>query len=55
MGIIPEKYVQKDLFIKDSFKKTDFWKNGVVFINDRVPNPRTEILSLDDARIERTY
>lgn len=55
MGIIPEKHVQIDLFIKDSFKKTDFWKNGVVFINDRVPNPRTEIFSLDDARIERAY
>ena len=55
MGIIPEKYVQKDLFIKDSFKKTDFWKNGVVFINDRVLNPRTEIFSLDNARIERAY
>jgi type III restriction enzyme len=55
MGIIPEKHVPIDLFIKDSFKKTDFWKNGVVFINDRVPNPRTEIFSLDDARIERTY
>lgn len=55
MGIIPEKHVQIDLFIKDSFKKTDFWKNGVIFINDRVPNPRTEIFSLDDARIERNY
>ncbi|OIN95977.1 type III deoxyribonuclease [Candidatus Desantisbacteria bacterium CG1_02_38_46] len=55
LGIIPEKHVQIDLFIKDSFKKTDFWKNGVVFINDRVPNLRTEIFSLDDARIERNY
>lgn len=55
MGIIPEKHVQIDLFIKDSFKKTDFWKNGVVFINDRVPNPRTEIFSLEDARIEHDY
>ncbi len=55
MGILPKKYVQKDLFIKETFKKTDFWKNGVVFINDKVPNPRTEIFSLDDARIERTY
>lgn len=55
MGIIPEKHVQVSLFIKDSFKKTDFWKNGVIFINDRVPNPRTEIFSLDDARIERNY
>ena len=55
MGIIPEKHVQVDLFIKDSFKKTDFWKKGVVFINDRVPNPRTKIFSLDDARIEHDY
>jgi len=55
MGIIAEKHVQVSLFIKDSFKKTDFWKNGVIFINDRVPNPRTEIFSLDDARIERNY
>ena len=55
IGILPEKYIQRDLFIKDSFKNTDFWKNGVIFINDRVPNPRTEIFSLDDARIERNY
>ncbi|MCM8816017.1 MAG: DEAD/DEAH box helicase family protein [Candidatus Omnitrophica bacterium] len=55
MGIIPEKHVQIDLFIKESFKKTDFWKNGVIFINDRIPNPRKEIFSLDDARIERIY
>jgi len=55
MGIMPEKHVQIDLFIKNSFKKTDFWKNGVIFINDRIPNPRTEIFSLNDARIERNY
>lgn len=55
MGILPEKYVQKDLFIKDSFKKTDFWKEGVVFINDRKQNPRIKIFSLQDAKIERRY
>ena len=55
MGILPEKYVQKDLFIKDSFKKTEFWKEGVVFINDRVQNPRTEVFSLQDAKIEKNY
>jgi len=55
MGIIPEKHIPVDLFIKDSFKKTDFWKNGVVFINDRVPNPRTEISSLRDAKIAPIY
>ena len=55
MGILPEKYVQRDLFIKDSFKKTDFWKEGVIFINDRIKNPRTDINCFKDARIEQRY
>ena len=55
IGILPEKYIQKDLFIKDSFKKTDFWKEGMIFINDRVKNPRTDIKSLEDAKIEKNY
>jgi len=55
IGIIPEKHIQLDLYIKDAFKETDFWKNGVLFINDREPNQRKEIFSLDDARIERNY
>jgi len=55
IGILPEKYVQKELFIKDSFKKTEFWKEGVIFINDRVQNSRTEIFSLQDAKIEEKY
>jgi len=55
MGILPEKYVQKDLFIKDSFKETEFWKKAVIFINDRTQNPRTEIFSLQDARIAESY
>lgn len=55
IGILPEKYIQRELFIKDSFKKTEFGKEGVLFINDRVKNPRTEIFSLQDAKIEENY
>ena len=55
MGILPEKHIQKELFIKDSFKKTEFWKEGVVFINDRVKNSRTEIFGLADAKIEKSF
>ncbi len=55
IGIIPEKYIQKELFIKDSFKETEFWKEGVIFINDRIQNPRTEIFSLQDVKIEKNY
>ncbi len=55
MGILPERHIQRTLFVKDSFKETEFWKKGVVFINDRVLNPRTEIFSLQDAKIEKYY
>jgi len=55
IGILPEKYSQLEMKIKDDFKKTDFWKDGVIFINDRIANPRTEIFSLEDAKVERSY
>jgi len=55
MGILPEKYIQRNLFIKESFKKTEFWKSGVIFINERIQNPRSEIFSLQDARIKNNY
>lgn len=55
MGILPEKHIQKELFIKDSFKKTEFWREGMVFINDRVKNSRTEIFGLADAKIEKNF
>jgi len=55
MGIIPGKYKQFDLFIKPEFKKTDFWKNGVVFLNDRVQNTRADVFSLGDAKVEGRY
>ena len=55
IGIIPETHVQMDLFIKPEFKKTEFWKEGVIFINDRIANQRTGIFSLIDAKIEPYY
>jgi len=55
MGILPEKYVQRNLFIKESFKRTKFWESGVIFINERIQNPRSEISSLQDARIKNNY
>jgi type III restriction enzyme len=55
MGIIPERHVSLDLFIKPSFKKTEFWKKGVMFINERVQNTRADIFSLGDAKVEGRY
>lgn len=53
MGIMPEKYVQRDLFIKKSVKEK--WKNDYIFINERIKNSRTDIKSLNDARIKEQY
>ncbi|KUK49923.1 MAG: Type III site-specific deoxyribonuclease [Parcubacteria bacterium 32_520] len=55
LGIIPEKHIQVSLFIKPEFKKSEFWKKGIVFINDRVKNQREEIFSLANAKIETNY
>ncbi|MGC9031703.1 MAG: DEAD/DEAH box helicase family protein, partial [Minisyncoccia bacterium] len=53
MGILPEKYVQRELFIKESVRKK--WKNDYIFINERIPNPRTDIKSFKDAKVEEQY
>ncbi|MDD5639138.1 MAG: DEAD/DEAH box helicase family protein [Candidatus Pacebacteria bacterium] len=53
MGIMPEKYVQRDLFIKKSVKEK--WKNDYIFINERTINSRTDIKSLNDAKIKEQY
>ncbi len=53
IGIMSEKYTQKDLFIKESIKKR--WKDDYIFINDRVLNKREDIKSLSDAKIKEQY
>ena len=55
IGIVPAKSVERKLIIKDDFKKTDFWKKGVIFLNDRVENGRLDIKGLDDADISREF
>lgn len=55
LGLLPEKYVQVELFVKDSFKESDLWKNGVIFINERTENTREDIFSLKDAKIELSH
>jgi len=55
IGIIPETKKPLPLFIKPSFKTTDFWENGYVFINDRIENKRDDIHDFKDAKIEQNY
>jgi type III restriction enzyme len=55
IGILPERTEQLNLFIKDSFKKSDFWNKGYIYINERKKNPRTTILSFQDIDIKNEY
>lgn len=51
-GIVPERTIKKEIKIKDDFKKTDFWKNGYIFLNSRKENLGEDIFGLGDAKAE---
>lgn len=52
-GIIAEETVEKPMRLKDSFKKTPFFKSGVIFTNTRVPNDYRQVKSLADMGVSR--
>jgi type III restriction enzyme len=54
IGILEEKEI-KEMRIKEEFKETDFWKNGIIFINKQMKNPRTTINGFKDIKIETNY
>ena len=47
-GIMEEKQAPKQLKLKESFKKTDFYKKGLIYINKRIKNRYENNLSLLD-------
>ena len=55
IGIKAPKTVQKRLVLKDSFKDTDFYKSGVVYVNKRIVNDRKDIHELDQSIREKIY
>jgi type III restriction enzyme len=52
-GIMDEETVPKPLTLKDSFKKTPFYKSGVIYTNDRVENDYQEVKSLADMGVKK--
>lgn len=47
-GMQDDNRVTRELKIKDSFKETDFWKHGLIFLNEKRENPRDDIFGLDE-------
>lgn len=51
-GIIPSKTVEREVRIKPEFKKTDFWKNGLIFLNSQKVDTGQNVFGLADAKAE---
>lgn len=54
-GIVAPRTRTVHMRVKDSFKHTDFWKNGVVFVNKRVFNPREDIFGLKNIEFTKRH
>jgi type III restriction enzyme len=50
-GIMEEVKIERQLKIKDKFKETDFYQNGLIFLNRKITNQRENILGLKDYKI----
>lgn len=46
IGIEPDKTVTRHYVLKDEFKQDDFYKNGIIFMNNRVVKSRSEVNEL---------
>jgi type III restriction enzyme len=47
-GIAAPKSKIVTVKVKESFKKTDFWKNGIIYVNKRIRNERADIFGFGD-------
>jgi type III restriction enzyme len=51
-GIMPERTIKREVKIKDSFKNSDFWKKGYIFLNSRKENLGKDVFALSDVKAE---
>jgi len=54
-GIIPDEQKTVHLKVKDLIKKTPFWKNGFIFINEKIESDRSKIKDINDIDVSRVY
>ena len=52
-GIIDSREVTRELKLKQPFKRTDFYKYGVVWLNDRLPKDYRHVNSFSDMGVTR--
>ena len=47
-GMMDERVITRELKLKDKFKKTNFYKYGVIWLNDQIPKDYQHVQSFDD-------
>ena len=55
IGIKPKESRDIQLDLKLDFKESDFYKNGIVFLNNKVQNDRSDIFSLPTTITKQTH
>lgn len=54
-GIIPEKTKEVQVRIKDTFKKTKFWRSGHLFVNKKIANDRSNVKDFSDIQVTTRF
>jgi len=54
-GIIPYETKEVELKIKNEIKNTDFWNNGLIFINKRIKTENSTVKLIEDMDIPKIY
>jgi len=54
-GIMPYEEKEIMLEVKPTIKKTEFWKNGVLFVNKKEDADRTGIKTINDIGVSKKY
>lgn len=54
-GIIPERAVEKKLFVKKDFKNTKFYKTGFLFLNEKEKYSRKDVFGLPSSVRDTVY
>lgn len=55
IGLFPEEKVEVDLFLKDDFKETKFYKSGFILLNKKVLNSPKTLLEYQEPDITKRY
>lgn len=55
IGLFPDEKVEVDLYLKDEFKETNFYKNGFIMLNKKVLNNPKTLLEYQEPNIIKRF